>query len=34
MRVDGYNNVAALLITNIVKRFADTTPFPKPNSSA
>jgi N,N-dimethylformamidase len=28
--VDGYNNVAALLITNIVRRFADSTPFPVP----
>jgi N,N-dimethylformamidase len=28
--VDGYANVAALLVTNIVRRFADSTPFPVP----
>ncbi len=30
--IDGYDNVAALLITNIVKRFADPAPFPIPKS--
>jgi N,N-dimethylformamidase len=28
--IDGYDNVAARLITNIVKRFADPAPFPPP----
>ena len=28
--IDGYDNVAARLITNIVRRFADPTPFPAP----
>jgi len=31
--VDGYNNVAALLVTNIVRRFADSTPFQAPKAS-
>jgi N,N-dimethylformamidase len=33
--VDGYNNVAALLVTNIVRRFADSKPFqaPKPSTA-
>jgi N,N-dimethylformamidase len=26
--IDGYDNVAARLITNIVRRFADPAPFP------
>ena len=30
--IDGYDNVAARLITNIVRRFADPTPFPPPGS--
>ena len=29
-RAAGYANVAALLVTNIVRRFADSTPFPVP----
>ncbi|MEA2948302.1 MAG: hypothetical protein QOI40_3632, partial [Alphaproteobacteria bacterium] len=28
--IDGYDNVAARLITNIVRRFADPAPFPAP----
>jgi N,N-dimethylformamidase len=28
--IDGYENVAARLITNVVRRFADPAPFPKP----
>jgi N,N-dimethylformamidase len=28
--IDGYGNVAARLITNVIRRFADPAPFPKP----
>ncbi len=32
--IDGYGNVAATLITNVVRRFADPTPFPPPQPAA
>ncbi|HWK44405.1 MAG TPA: N,N-dimethylformamidase beta subunit family domain-containing protein, partial [Stellaceae bacterium] len=32
--IDGYGNVAARLITNVVRRFADPTPFPAPQFPA
>jgi len=31
--IDNYDSVAARLITNIVKRFADPAPFPAPRSA-
>ena len=32
--VDGYTNVAAMLVTNIIRRFADPTPIPAPEGPA
>ncbi len=31
--IDGYDNVAARLITNVIRRFANSAPFPKPSAS-
>lgn len=29
--IDGYENVAAQLVTNVIRRFADPAPFPAPS---
>jgi N,N-dimethylformamidase len=32
--IDGYENVAARLVTNVIRRFADPAPFPPPRAEA